>query len=402
MTKIINKIFCLNEGVNNIFLLVLISISILLSCKKNDQNIKIYDKTVIVYMIADNNLDVFSVDDINEMEEGWKDCNGKLIVYLDRAEGASPSHPLIYEITHDNSNDIKSKIIKVYNEQNSTDKLVMRSILNEIIQIYPSTKYGLILWSHGSAWLPKGINLSKNIKSYNKKIVKSFGKDHEEEMNITDLAESLNLNEKFDFILFDACYMGSIEVLYELQSFCDYFICSPAEILTYGFPYKTITPLLFDLHPDYQKIAQKHYEFYQNQAGIYQSGTISVLKSDELPSLCDIFSNQLKSNLKKTNNYIKNIQQYEISKNNILFDFKEFMDSISENPLNSNQLKKYENSFIYRNCTNKILDELVINNYSGLSVFIPDSTNINLHESYKKTKWYNASNYYLYFNNFSF
>ncbi len=31
------------------------------------------------------------------MEAGWQDFDGNLIVYIDRASGASPAHPLLYK-----------------------------------------------------------------------------------------------------------------------------------------------------------------------------------------------------------------------------------------------------------------------------------------------------------------
>jgi len=77
----------------------------------------------------------------------------------------------------------------------------MKQVLNDIIQMYPAQEYGLILWSHGTSWLPAGSSL------------RSFGEDSGEQMNIPDLAENLPI--KFDFILFDACLMVSVEVVYD-------------------------------------------------------------------------------------------------------------------------------------------------------------------------------------------
>lgn len=48
-----------------------------------------------------------------------------------------------------------------------------------------------------------------------KPLTQSFGLDMSDELNINDLKKSLPVHS--DFILFDACYMGSIEVLYELR-----------------------------------------------------------------------------------------------------------------------------------------------------------------------------------------
>ena len=48
-------------------------------------------------------------------------------------------------------------------------------------------------------------------------------------MNIEDLKSVLQKAPHFDFIMFDACFMQSVEVAYELRDYCDYYIGFPAE-----------------------------------------------------------------------------------------------------------------------------------------------------------------------------
>lgn len=48
-------------------------------------------------------------------------------------------------------------------------------------------------------------------------------------MNIEDLKLVLQNAPHFDFIMFDACFMQSVEVAYELRDCCDYYIGFPAE-----------------------------------------------------------------------------------------------------------------------------------------------------------------------------
>ena len=74
-------------------------------------------------------------------------------------------------------------------------------------------------------------------------------------MDLPDLAEVLS-PYRFDYILFDACFMGSVEVLYELRHSARYFIASPAEILADGFPYHLILPYLIG-KLELEKVAQE-------------------------------------------------------------------------------------------------------------------------------------------------
>ena len=59
-------------------------------------------------------------------------------------------------------------------------------------------------------------------------------------MEIPVLRDVLAQLPKFDYILFDACFMQSIEVAYELRHQADWMIGSPAEIPGPGAPYDSI------------------------------------------------------------------------------------------------------------------------------------------------------------------
>ena len=178
-------------------------------------------RTIIVYMAADNDLYEDAQVNLKQMEQGFSKTGARLVVFIDRM-GENPS---LLEV-HPN----EATIVKSYPELNSADPAVLKAIIQEAVDLFPAQEYGLILWSHGSSWLPAGRGL------------RSFGEDSGKRMNILDLAESLPV--KFHFILFDACLMGAVEVAYELQDKADYIVASSAEIIYEGFPvemiYKTL------------------------------------------------------------------------------------------------------------------------------------------------------------------
>jgi hypothetical protein len=154
-------------------------------------------------MAADNNLWDVALVDIEEMKRGYTETGVNLIVLTDVANEA----PCLIKITENGEQKIKT-----YQEFNSADPANINRLLGEIIEMYPSDSYGLILWSHGTSWLPAGVP------------VKSFSADGNSRMDISELAEALPV--KFDFILFDACLMGAVEVAYELRNKTDYIIAS--------------------------------------------------------------------------------------------------------------------------------------------------------------------------------
>jgi hypothetical protein len=204
------------------FLIVFILITVFGSCSKEDiPEQTSTNRTIIVYMAADNDLSADALADLEEMKQGFSETGVNLIVFIDPVD----ENPYLLEIHP------KEEIfIQSYPEHNSVDPNTLKEVVSEIIALYPDREYGLVFWSHGTSWLPAGSGL------------RSFGKDSGKEMNIQDLAESLPA--KFDFILFDACLMGSVEVAYELKDKMDYFIASSTETIYTGFPYDKIMPEL--------------------------------------------------------------------------------------------------------------------------------------------------------------
>ena len=369
-------------------------------------------------MIADNDLDYFAIRNINDMERGFQtNTNGDLLVYIDRAENAYPSHPYLMKISHDTTDLVVSEIIKTYPEQNSADANTLKTVLDDAIKTSSKTytSKGIVLWSHGSAWLPSGTSLYSNrgnivdsVKSSS--TLKSFGIDTKfqansvsiHEMDIKDMANVLN-GYDLEFILFDACFMATIEVAYELRNTNKYFIASPVEILSSGFPYKTTVPLFFDevINPDL--IAKNYYDYYSNQHGVLKSGAISVIKSSELDNLATSVNELCNKigvlSLDSHNNIlnIDSLQQFDRLKVGVLFDLKQFLYIESSNLNDFLLLNKINNTLnntiISEYHTRNVLGSLPLNNCNGLSTFLPHKTSINVYDYYKTLSWYKASGY---------
>ena len=142
------------------------------SCSKDDDTVVIpTDRTIVVYMAANNDLSDDAWDNINKMQSGYEEKGANLIVFIDTADDT----PHILRIGRGSSTRVKT-----YPEFNSADEVKMREVLNDIIELYPAASYGLVLWSHGTSWLQAGSRL------------KSFGEDHGRQMNIAALAITFN------------------------------------------------------------------------------------------------------------------------------------------------------------------------------------------------------------------
>ena len=105
-------------------------------------------------MAADNDLDYFAIQNINQMERGFSENQISNGVYVDRVKNRKTSHPCLYKVKADNTDLIVSEIIKTYPEQNSSSADVFVSALKDAIAFSRKANEqikDIVLWSHGSA-----------------------------------------------------------------------------------------------------------------------------------------------------------------------------------------------------------------------------------------------------------
>lgn len=351
-------------------------------------------------MIADNDLDFYATANINEMETfmAQNPEAGSVYVYIDRAKNRKTAHPILYQITADTSAKINSKIIKVYPENNSANEKVLAEALSQVQTICAINNEflrGLVLWSHGSAWLPESVSLA----SQRATAVKSFGLDqtmannenHNAEMDIRKLAIILN-NYHFDFILFDACFMASIEVFYELRNTTDYIIASPTEVLATGFPYKDILTDMLSATVNYQKIAQKYVAFFQQKKGVLQSASVVTVKTAELPQFATLFKYYLNTISREITD--QKWLQYSQDEVDYLFDLGQVADYLQKEQTNKKLTEQLGRLITNYHHTSYFFGKIPLQKSSGISIYIPQSATLqnDEYEFYKTLSWTNAVN----------
>ncbi len=370
----------LNKHIVHI-LLILYTIS---SCTNKNFKDFTYKKksALLLYMIADNNLDYYAVQNINELEQGVYSTfgtNQSIYVYIDRTKDREK--PLLYQVVADTLPLIRSKIEYAYPEVNSADPNEFKNILNDIILLTKSRNEklrGLILWSHGSSWLPIGNRLTSlrgEIDVNKSKLMRTFGLDKntcskgDSEMSILDLSNALKGNN-FEYLIFGACLMGSIEVAYELKNNFEYIIASPTEILASGFPYKDIIPLLGKDEIDYKSICDTYVNNYESKKGILKSASISLIKTRHLELLSEALKPFItKKTLKKA---FENSIQYELSHSDILFDINSIIDEIEDNKTRKKLSNILEDIIIYHKHTKYFFHTIPLSKTGGLNIFIPN------------------------------
>lgn len=249
----------------------------LTGCTKTSEIPEVKSKrTLLVYIMANNSLSGYDDQNIESMLKAGtaKNLNGGSLIVFQAQKGGTPR---LFEIKEGANGVVTQHAIKEYGTLNSADPTVMKQVIEETTRLYPADSYGLILWSHGSAWLPSDyINR-----------LRAFGQDGTHWLEIDQLAQGLP-DHQFDFILFDACYMASVECVYELKDKADYILASPTETMGAGWPYELILPYFFTETAQLSKVADLFYNHYNAQSGDYRTATVSLTQTSELSNLAAI------------------------------------------------------------------------------------------------------------------
>jgi hypothetical protein len=373
------------------FILCLLAIGFC-ACSRDDiPHPNSIEQTILVYMAGENSLSSNAQSNLSSIVAGARNASiGKanLLVYIDIKQ----SLPKLYQIAENKSGVVDTVLVKTYDEQNSADGDIMRGVITEVFDNYPAPEKGLFLWSHGTAWLPS------NLSNY----LRSFGQDGTNHMEITELKEALL--EGFDYIVFDACYMASVEVAYELRDKADYLIGSSVEILAEGFPYTLTIPTLLSsasLEERLESACESFYNYYATHSGseAYRTGNISLIKTSglvDLASACRkvLGDTYMDERMIDPSTYGLNLQALEYLtapySYSFLYDFTEYVSV-----LESGTSLDLSDVVLYKQTTpTAFFDEpnqtKPIHTYSGMSIYVPQVRNPKLNEWYRRLEWYQA------------
>lgn len=359
-----------------LFILALISVA----CDPVSENAPEFEqkqKTVLVYMVANNNLSSNAENNLSSMKGGYIPSDDNLLVYMH----LSNSTPVLLRLHKDGSGAVVQDTVYRFPAHNSADAKSLSSVLKVSQTMFPAQEYGLVLWSHGTGWLPEGY------------YTKSFGADEGKEMDVKDLAAALPC--RMDFVLFDACLMGGIEVAYELKDSVDYVISSPAEILSQGFPYSKIMQHIFRTPMELESVAKEYFDHYNGQSGSMRSATISVVKCSELDAVASETAKILKEyggNIGEVDTLA--VQRYYRGTKHWFYDFGNYISELSGG--NDAQFQAALAKAVVYKATTPYFLEIAIDQkrYSGLSTYIPSPTaDKDLVEYYSKFKWSKDTGY---------
>lgn len=197
--------------------------------------------TVLAYICADNDLERFGLQDVNEMERVGSSDKVNIVAQLDRmreglsgatiSDGNWTGTRRYYVTKDDNMNKIASPMVGNLGEQDMGDKKTLAEFVKWGVKTYPADNVLIVIWNHGAGWL---------------------GVAHDEDsgrmLSMTDVSWALREGQKelskvnkkaskFAIVDFDACLMGTIEVAYELSDVAQFLVASEENEPGQGMPY---------------------------------------------------------------------------------------------------------------------------------------------------------------------
>jgi hypothetical protein len=342
-------------------------------------------RTVLVYLGVDNNFRPEAAQKIETLTENWNaNTDGNLLVYADTGD-----RPALIHIYHTERRGNVADTVETYPPENSASPATLTRVLNTLQTNYPAKSYGLIVLSHATGWLPAEMSYPTPVL---RSIILDKGTTESNNyMELPDFAEAIPY--KLDFIIFDACFMGSVEVCYELKDKADYIVASPAEVLSPGFVYSSMMGHLFGrgvLQSALTAVARDFYEYYDNQSGLHRSATVSVIKTAELENLAIVFQD-IAGQARNDNEDLQGLQTFGYGNQKIYFDLGDYIqksapERYAEFQTALAQCMIYKaNTLSYYSAGTGTLQ--VIRTFSGLSVYVPQAEYPEANRAYETLEW---------------
>ena len=369
------------------------------------------DHTLLIYIAGDNSLSSNCKDNIKLMKKGLlnspDDIN--LLIYKDNRD-TGDGLPVLFQLkrTYDkktNAAKIDTVYIQRYTQDlNSCDPSVMAEVVNTAFKSFNTTVKGMELWSHGLSWIP----------SYQfQPSTRYIGQDNNNFLELWDIRKALEQCPKLDYISFDACFTGMAEVAHELDGVCDYIYGPITEIMSFGFPYDTMLPILASCKnkTSVERTLVECVDDFSKSSSFDGYGyTITLLKTEKADDLATAVAKLRKASGIKLTELSANPKAYEarmqhygravVGTRYVFYDLADYVDYMAEDgdaniqailsEINSNNIVvAYANSPYF---SDGGLEKINLSGCKGLGVSIPEffgltSQQEKLTVCYELTKW---------------
>ena len=387
----------------------------LFSCSNEipEQEVPTYrGRTIMAYLVANNknvNLDKYLKQNVVWMYQSMtemKDSCRLLVFYRPNTGDSLLTEPSILEFLSDGKGNVNgqpgvadptekqvfqsARLLKSYTQAegfNATDPQVMAQVFTDMRIAAPSGNYGLIFGSHATGWMPAA-----------KTVGRAFGEDNGYSIDIPELhdvlASSFGSSGKLDFILFDACMMGSVEVAYELRDVTDYCVASVMETPVYGFPYQLMFDCLVRELVDYRRICTIFTEYYTAQDAW---GTCAAVDCSKLDGLATAVAGELANHADSlaTVDYGA-VQQYGANSfRNFSYDVKDFFSVLGGGTVSAGLQNALDEAVVAKSCIpgdTRFYISIDDSRFCGIGMYIPGRSRAEGWDEYYRNSisWYQA------------
>lgn len=385
-------------------LFLFIPLLLLPSCNQSNEPIPeevINEKTLLMYMPWSSNLTSYFYQNIKDMESCIEEMGGlhneRVIVFISKTS----TEASLFEIKYENGK-CQRIDIKPYTFPAFTTEAGITQILEDVISYAPAKRYSMIIGCHGMGWLPVKASRAMRLQEKlhwdypDRPLTRYFGGTTSEfQTDISTLSAAIeNTGVKMEYILFDDCYMSSIEVAYELKDVANYLIASTCEVMAYGMPYSTMGKHLLGT-PDYKAVCDDFHEFYSNYA--VPCGTLSVTDLSQIDEMASFmrYVNSIYSFDDYQRGLLQNLDGYSPT---IFYDFGDYINMILEQNKAPESIRtefelKLNDLVPYKTNTDQFYTAtrgpIKINRYSGITTSDPSVSQRAVDKN--KTKWYYAT-----------
>lgn len=198
--------------------------------------------TVLVFLNAANDLDVFSDLNVNQMERVANNPEVRFIIQWKRVQSLGYGAPWTgtrrYHVKYDNDPNnnwanVRSELIQdLGGNVDMGAKETLRDFINWGMTYYPAQRYVVVVWNHGSGWrdeLPveptRGVSFDDQFGTY----IRTY-----------ELAQALDSIFPIDILSWDASLMQMLEVAYEVKDRVRYVVGSEESPPGEGLPYDLV------------------------------------------------------------------------------------------------------------------------------------------------------------------
>ena len=399
----------------NILLAVLV-LGALSACEPEEKVYEGTPDTVFIYLgLGYNNLSLNLLNNLDEMLEDvlpGKSRDEVMLVYMHstarNGDYSTANPPCLMRLWRDRG--VSSiDTLKVYENVNiSADAGNISEVLSDVKHMFPARHYGALLSSHATGWLPAGYlyrsqqfsvartsdaegTAFPETKSVGAQSLRnSSGILSNYEIDIKDFAAAIPM--KLDYLIFDACLMGCVEVAYELKDVCDKLVFSPTEVLTMGFNYRTLSHNLFSWdEPDLGQIALDYFNAYDVQSGYSRSATVSVVDCTKADALAECFASIVENNGSGMMYLDRSkVQPYFYDYKHWFYDLRDYALKAGASSSEMQALDKALEDFVIIHRETPSFFDVDLERCCGISSYIPNSSEPELNEYYRSLGWNKA------------